>query len=217
MYSMFFRTSVMFILVMFSLRIMGKKNLGEFSPSDLVSTILISNITSMAIESPQMPLIFTISPILLITCYEVFVSVIIRKSSKLSQLAQGKPMVIVKKGVINQKVMNRLRFTVDDVLEAMRNKDIFYLEEVALAMVETTGAVNIYTDPSAQNHLKKAPFPPLAVIIDGQINKDNLQTGSISEKTVENILSKEKVSLKQVLLLLIDGNQSYNLTLKEEK
>lgn len=214
MYSIIFRTIVMFFLVMIAVRLMGKKNLGEFQPSDLVATILISNLTSIVIESPDMPVAYYLIPILLITCFEVFMSVAVRKSSRLSKLAQGKAMILIKSGVINQKVMNELRFAVDDILEAMRGKDIFYLEEVAIALVETTGAVSIYPVPDSRN-IQKADIPPFPVICDGEIMEENLALEGIDISFIHNILKKENVSLEKVLLLLVDGNKKYNLTVKE--
>lgn len=214
MYSIIFRTIIMFFLVMIAVRLMGKKNLGEFQPSDLVATILISNLTSIVIESPDMPLAYYLIPILLITCFEVFMSVAVRKSTRLSKLAQGKAMVLIKDGVINQKVMNELRFAVDDILEAMRGKDIFYLEEVSVALVETTGAVSIYPFPNSRN-IKKADVPPFPVVCDGEIMEENLALEGIDVSFIHNILKKENVSLQRVLLLLVDGNQKYNLTVKE--
>ena len=168
MLSMVFRTTIMFFLVMFSLRLMGKKSLGEFQPSDLVSTMLISNLTSIVIEAPELPVLYSVVPILLIMCYEVFVSMAAKKNDRLAAITQGKIKILVKNGIINQKVMKELRFTVNDILEAMRGKDIFYLEEVNLAIVETNGTVNIYPDPKAQTNLEKAVIPPFAIIKDGK-------------------------------------------------
>ena len=217
MYSMIIRTTLMFLLVMIAVRIMGKKNLGEFQPSDFVSTILISNLTSIVIEAPELTLLYSFIPILLIVCYEVFMSVIVRKNEKIAKIAQGQAMVLIKEGVINQKVMARLRFTVDDVLEAMRGKDIFYLQEVNLAIVETTGAVNIYPDPNAKTNIEKAAVPRLPVITDGKINNDNLIRVGLMKEKLEAIIAKERVELKEILLLLVDGNEKYNLVLKEVK
>ncbi|MBQ8604467.1 MAG: DUF421 domain-containing protein [Oscillospiraceae bacterium] len=194
---------------------MGKKNLGEFQPSDLVSTMLISNLTSIAIEAPELPVLYSIIPILLIMCFEVFTSMAVRKNEKIAQLSQGKAMILVKNGIINQQVMQDLRFTVNDVLEAIRAKDIFYLEEVKMAIVETTGAVNIYTDPNAQTNIKKADIPPFDVISDGKLKKENLILTGITEEKVYKILEKEKTDISRVLLMLVDGNCSYNLTVME--
>ena len=85
MVSIVIRTTVMFFLVMFSLRIMGKKNLGEFQPSDFVSTMLISNLTSIVIEAPELPMLYSIIPILLIVCFEIFVSIVAKKNEKIAK------------------------------------------------------------------------------------------------------------------------------------
>jgi len=215
MTSIILRTSVMFILVTFSLRIMGKKNLGEFQPSDLVSTMLISNLTSIAIEAPELPILYSIVSILLIMCFEVFTSVAVRKNEKIAKLAQGNAMILINNGIINQQVMDDLRFTVNDVLEAMRSKDIFYLEEVKMAIVETTGVISIYPDPNAQTNIKKADIPPFDVIYDGKIKKDNLNITGITEEKLYKILEKQNADIKRVLLMLMDGDGNYNITIME--
>ena len=215
MISIILRTAVMFIVVMFSLRIMGKKNLGEFQPSDLVSTMLISNLTSIAIEAPELPVFYSIIPILLIMCFEVFTSIAVRKSEKLARIAQGKSMILINNGVINQAVMKDLRFTVNDVLEAIRSKDIFYLEEVKIAVVETTGNVSIYPDPNSKTNIDKADIPPFEVIADGKINTDNLSITGATEDVIYGILEKKHIDINSVLLMLMDGNGRYNITLTE--
>ena len=215
MVSIVIRTAVMFFLVMFSLRIMGKKNLGEFQPSDFVSTMLISNLTSIVIEAPELPILYSVIPILLIVCFEIFVSIAAKKSEKLAHIIQGSPKVLVLNGVIDQKTLKDLRFTVNDVLEAMRSKDIFYLEEVNLAVVETTGAVSIYPDPNAKTNIDKAPIPPFDIIVDGEKRFENLKFIGIDKAKIDKILEKENISADDVLLLLIDSNGHYNCVAKE--
>ncbi len=216
MYSMIIRTTIMFFIVMSSARIMGKKNLGEFQPSDLVATMLISNLTSTVIESPELPLIYSIVPIVMIACYEVFISVAAKKSKKISDITQGTSKILVFRGIINQKVMQELRFTTNDVIEALRSKDIFYLEEVELAIVETTGVVNVYPDPNADQNIKKADVPPFPVISDGNFLIDNFNFVRTNKEKITKILKKEKTNLQEVLLLLIDGDGNYNITIKEK-
>ena len=109
MISIISRTVIMYILIIFTMRIMGKKNLGEFQPSDLVSTILISNLTSIVIEEPHLPLAYSVSSILIIMSLEVFISVMVRKSDKFARFTQGKAMILVQNGIINQKTMKALR------------------------------------------------------------------------------------------------------------
>ncbi len=215
MISIVLRTTIMFFLVMFALRVMGKKNLGEFQPSDFVSTMLISNLTSIVIEAPELPLLYSVVPILLIICYEIFMSVIAKKNEKLAKVAYGSPKIIISNGIINQTVMKTLRFTIDDLLMAMRSKDIFYLEEVFLAIVETNGSVSIYPDPSAKTNIDKADIPPFSIIVDGKTRYNNLRYINVTESIVEKILEKENVLPEDILLLMIDGNGQYNLSVKE--
>lgn len=215
MISIVLRTTIMFFLVMFALRVMGKKNLGEFQPSDFVSTMLISNLTSIVIEAPELPLLYSVIPILLIMCYEIFTSVITKKNDKMAKLAYGSPKILIEKGIINQKVMKTLRFTVDDLLIAMRSKDIFYLEEVNLAVVETNGSISIYPDPSAKTNIDKADIPPFSVIVDGKPRYNNLIYINSTENKVNKILEKENISAENILLLMIDSNGRYSLTVKE--
>ena len=193
MLSIILRTTTMFFLVMFALRIMGKKNLGEFQPSDFVSTMLISNLTSIVIEAPELPILYSVVPILLIMCYEIFTSVFTKKNENLAKIAYGSPKIIIEKGIINQQVMKTLRFTVDDMLTAIRSKDIFYLEEVNLAVVETNGSVSVYPDPSATTNIDKADIPPFSIIVDGKTRFNNLSYVHFSEEKVNQILAKENV------------------------
>ena len=215
MLSIILRTTTMFFLVMFALRIMGKKNLGEFQPSDFVSTMLISNLTSIVIEAPELPILYSVVPILLIMCYEIFTSVFAKKNENLAKIAYGSPKIIIEKGIINQQVMKTLRFTVDDLLTAIRSKDIFYLEEVNLAVVETNGSVSVYPDPSATTNIDKADIPPFSIIVDGKTRFNKLSYVHLSEEKVNQILAKENVDIENILLMMIDSNGKYNLTLKE--
>ena len=216
MVSVIFRTVVMYTVVIFSMRIMGKKNLGEFQPSDLVSTILISNLTSIIIEEPHIPVVYSISAIIIIMALEVFVSLWVKKSENFAHIAQGKSFVLVQNGVINQKAMKELRFSVDDVLEALRAKDIFYIEEAMLAIVETTGNVNVYKDPDAKSNIKKATVPAMPVIVDSKIIKRNLSVVGFEEDKVMEIIQKNNLCCEKILLMTLDGNGQYKITLKED-
>ncbi len=215
MFSVIIRTSIMFFLMMFAMRIMGKKNLGEFQPNDLVSTILISNLTSIVLEAPDLPIFYSIIPIILIMCYEVFLSMAAKKSDKVSLITQGSSKVLIFNGKINQEIMRDLRFSVNDILEAMRNSGIFYLEEVSVAIVETTGAVNIYKNPDAENSLEKSIVPPFAVIKNGKVSKSALNYLNINTDDLNKILIKENYKTQDILLMNLDGNSKYNIVRKE--
>ncbi len=215
MFGVIARTTIMFVLMMFAMRMMGKKNLGEFQPNDLVSTILISNLTSLVLEAPELPIFYSIIPILLIMCYEVFLSIASKKSDKISILTQGSSKVLILNGVINQNVMQDLRLTVNDILEGMRNNSVFYLEEISLAIIETTGAINIYPNPKFDEILTKSDIPPLAVIKNGKLSKSFFNYNKIDKSEIDNILKVNNLTTKDILLMTIDGNSHYNITKKE--
>ena len=102
MISVIFRTFLMYFIVIFSMRIMGKKNLGEFQPSDLASTIMISNLTSIVIEESHLPVAYSVSAILIIMALEVFISLWVKKNEKFARIAQGKSFILIKNDVINK-------------------------------------------------------------------------------------------------------------------
>ena len=215
MLSVILRTLLMYILIIFAMRIMGKKNLGEFQPSDLVSTILISNLTSVIIEEPHLPLAYSISAILIIMALEVFIALSSQRCEKFSYLTQGKSMILVQNGIINQQAMLDLRFSVEDVLEALRSKDIFYLEEALLAVVETNGTINVYKDPNSNTNIEKDIIPALPVIIDSKIIYHNLHIIQSTDDKINSILLKKNIAKENILLMTMDGAGKYNITLKE--
>ncbi|MEG0091841.1 MAG: DUF421 domain-containing protein, partial [Oscillospiraceae bacterium] len=153
--------------------------------------------------------------ILLIMCIEVFISIYVKKKENFAHIVQGKSMVLIQNGLINQQTMEDLRFSVDDVLEAMRGKDVFYLEEVCLAIVETTGVINIYKDPNVNTNIKKNPIPALPVIVDSKIIYENLKLTGFPLEKLDNILKKSSIEIDNVLLMTLDGGMQYNITQRE--
>ncbi len=129
------RACVLYIVITFSLRLMGKRQLGELQPSELVVTILISNIASIPVEDSSIPMIMGVVPILTLVCLDVIVSSIMLRSAKFRKFMIGSPRIIISEGVILQKEMKRLRYTVDDLVEAMREQQIFDFRVVQFAIV----------------------------------------------------------------------------------
>ena len=106
------RSVLLYILIVFALRLMGKKQ--------LVTTILISNIATLSLEDSTVPMIYGVIPILMIVCMDVFMSFIMLKNSRFRRLVTGTPQIIITDGIIDRKVMKHLRYSVDELMEAMR-------------------------------------------------------------------------------------------------
>ncbi len=205
------RSVILYALVIVSLRLMGKKQLGELQPSELVTTILISNIATLSLEEPSMPMILGAVPILMIVCIDVLMSGVMLKSVKFRKLVTGSPRVIISDGIIDQKEMKNLRYTIDDVLESMREEDIFDINDVRYAIVETTGKINFFRKDEGKTD------PPSVIIKDGLLIREALTKAGLGEGWLSGVLEKRDVRAKEVFLLTAKSDGSYTLILKDKQ
>lgn len=218
----FIRAILLYILIIFSLRLMGKRQLGELQPSELVITILISNIASLPIEDTSIPMVMGAVPIIVLVGFELIISTISLHSKKFRSVLSGKPMIIIYNGIIDQKVMKELRFSVDDLMETLRGSGIFDVREVSFAIVETTGKVSIlqkfkYQSATAEMlELKgKDPDPPTVVISDGVILQNALQSYELSERWLYKTLEQNRIAAKDIFLMTADHNANYYIIPKD--
>lgn len=207
------RAIILYVVITFSLRLMGKRQLGELQPSELVVTILISNIASIPVEEPSVPLLMGIVPIFTLVCIDVILSAVMVGSPRFRRLIIGSPRVIISEGVILQKEMKRLRYTVDDLVEAMREQQIFDLGEVYYAIVETTGKINFMQRKDFQaatradvEHGGSTSDPPSVVIRDGVADDEQLKLLGLGKGWLNEKLRENSVSAKQVFLMTADKN-----------
>ena len=200
------RMLVLYPIVIFGIRLMGKRQIGELQPAELVITILISNIATLPIEDPDLPLLIGICPMLLLISAEVLLSFCALKSRGLRRLLCGSPQIIVREGVIDQAVMHSLRFSLDDLLSALRAGGIFDLSEVRLAIVETNGKVSVCTQPER---------PPEVLIADGTLSEAGLQAAGMTRQQLGSMLKPAGLLPEQVFLLTADANGIVTLQKKE--
>ena len=215
------RAVVLYIVLAFSLRLMGKRQLGELQPSELVVTILISNIAAIPVEDSSVPMIMGIIPILTLVCIDVIMSGIMLKSAKVRKLMIGSPRIIISDGEILQKEMRRLRYTVDDLAEAMRDQQIFDLTQVHFAIVETTGKINFLLKKDYQTAEKQdvsaggsTQNPPSVIIRDGVTDKEQLKLLGLGDGWLKKILHENGVSEKNVFLLMSESGGKYTMIKK---
>ena len=122
MFIVFFRAIILYIIIIFSMRFMGKRQLGELQPSELVVTILMSNIATLPIEDINIPMIMGVVPIFTLVCLDVGMSYMSLISRKFRRIISGSPKIIISDGEIDQQQMKKLRFTIDDLMESLRNR-----------------------------------------------------------------------------------------------
>jgi len=143
------RCVILYFSVSIAVRVMGKRQIGELQPCELVITILISELASMPIQDTNMPILYGILPIITLAALEITVSTLTLKSVKFRHILYGKPITIVRDGKINQSEMTRARMSIDDLVEAMRAEGIATISDIGLAVLETNGNVSVIDKQNA--------------------------------------------------------------------
>lgn len=219
-----FRSIILYLLVLITLRILGKRQVGQLQPADLVFTILLSEILAIPMQDKEIPLINTLIPVLVLIGLEIIVSVLNLKSLKIRSLLQGHSLLVIRDGKLDQAQMRRLRFTLDDLTEELRKKNIFDISTVQYAFVETDGTVSAMLKPefapaTAQdvNATNKKQSLPCIVILDGAIIESNFKECAMSTEKLEALLKKQKLKKENIMLMTLDSFGNQNIIKKEEK
>ena len=207
MTSIVIRTVIIYVLLSFSLRIMGKRQLGELDVSELVSTLLISEIASIPIDDPDIPLLNAIIPILFIVSVEVILSTIKNKSEKLKSIIEGRPEYIIYKGRLLQSVLSKNRMSVNELLSEMRAQGVGNIDQIEYATVEQNGSISL---------LKKGDSELAhAIIIDGRVMKETLTHLGYNEIWLTKRLNENNAKNKDVLLFTVDDRGKINVIMKD--
>lgn len=205
-----YKTILFYFLLVFLLKIMGKREIGNLSTFDVVVFFIISELFSLSLNQPDSSLLHSLIPISIIVVLQLLTAFISLKSSKIRKFMEGKPSFIIYQGTLQEKEMKKQRYNYDDLLLQLRLKDIQTPDEVEFAILENNGQLNIITK---EDNKFIDPFP---IIEDGKINKDTLRRVNLNEEKVIEILhdnNYSKVEEVSLLLLLTDG---FFLLSKEE-
>ena len=205
------RTLLLLLAVILVLRLMGKRQIGQLQPAELVITILLSQIAATPMQDNDIPAAYTLVVMAVLAGAEVLLSALSLKSRRMRELLDGVPMLIIRDGSILQETMRRLRYTLDDVMEALRQKDVFDISAVAYAVVETNGTLSVLLRPEAQAvtlaHVEKQPKDPgmpFVVIADGERRAAGMREAGIGDDALDRILSRNRLRVKDVFLMTCD-------------
>ena len=219
MITVILRTAILYIFVTLAIRIMGKKQIGDMQPNELVITLLLSEIAAIPLQDTSQPILNGVMAILILVVLEIFVSVLALKSGRVRRLMNGQSVVIIKNGVIDQSAMKKVRMTVLDLIEQLRIQNVFDISTVAFAVLEVNGELSILLksehQPATYKDLEKkkpnSALLPLPVITDGKIISDSLSALEIDETQIKKILKNNNTELKDVFLLMMDRKQNITL------
>ncbi|MBR1731237.1 MAG: DUF421 domain-containing protein, partial [Ruminococcus sp.] len=145
------RTIILYVLIIFAVRIMGKRQLSELQPSELVITLIIADIASIPMENNSRPLLSGIIPMLILVSLEIIVSVLMMKIPRFRKVICGSPVMIVENGKLLQNEMKRLRITTEDLCVQLRQLGVFSLGDVEYCIAETNGKLSVLQKPDKRN------------------------------------------------------------------
>lgn len=216
------RAAVLYPLVIFAVRLMGKRQIGELQPAELVVTILISNIATLPLEDQNLPVLMGIVPVLVLVSLEVIVSWLSLHFRSFRRLISGSPKIIVMDGNIDQQVMKALRFSLDDLMSALRSGGVFDINEVQMAVVETNGSVSVYQKTEYQPATKgdvvtdlQSERPPEVLIADGVISLEGMNAAGYTNKRLQTLLKQQKLTPEEIFLLTVNEKGLHCLVKKE--
>ena len=215
------RTAILYFFMIFIIRIMGKRQIGQLQPGELVITIMISEIATLPMEDNSIPLLQAIIPATVLALLEITVSFASLKIIRLREILQGHAVVVIRNGQPDVNQLRRLRYSMDDLLESLRQKDVFDISDVQYAIAETDGSLSVLLMPEKRaasvGDVGAKPDNktlPRTLISDGRLIKTQVQKSNMSEEKIERLLKKKKIGRKDVLLLTADDNGNINIIKK---
>lgn len=221
----FLRTVILYLILMVGLRLMGKRQIGELEPSELVLTLIISDLASVPMQDFGIPLVNGIFPIVTLLCLSMLLSFFSLKSIRFRGLVCGHPTVIVREGKVLQQNMARNRFTVDELYEQLRSQGLSDLSAVKYAVLETSGQVSVlpYTKESPvtpkvmQTEVQDDVTLPVLLINDGHVMDSNLTSCGYDRAWLDKRLKERRLtSPRQVFLMTVDEAGTVVCVAKEE-
>jgi uncharacterized membrane protein YcaP (DUF421 family) len=202
------RTIILYILVMITIRLMGKHQIGQLQPFELVITIMISELAAIPMQDTEIPLLNGVIPIITLLFIQATLSLLSLKSNCARRIICGNASILIENGKINAAEMARLRYSLSDLIEQLRLKDIPNIADVEFAILETSGKLSVI--PKSQKrpvnpedlHLETAyEGLPLTLILDGQVQHRNLQKNRLTEAWLRAEMRKFGFSSFQEILL----------------
>ena len=220
----FIRSIILYVLVLVVMRLMGKREIGQLQPFELAIAIMIADLATIPMSEIGIPIINGIIPILGLLVMHLTISYINLKSVKLRGLICGKPSILIYRGKINEDIMIKERFTINELQERLRTNNISSISDVEYAILETSGQISVIEKPNKRN-TKPEDFNIMPeyegmsydLVIDGVIMYENLKILNKDYKWLKNQINKFKIEPEDALLVTINGNNDIFCQEKKNK
>ena len=220
----YFRTAILYLLLIVSVRLMGKRQVGQMEPSEFVVTMLVANLAAIPMQDEGIPLFTGLVPILTVLGAELVLSALSMKSILLRKWLCGKPVILIENGHILQENLRRTRITMDELTGHLRLNEVLELDAVQYAILETNGSLSVFLQPGERPATAKEAgiqakkeHLPVTVVQDGKIMKKNLSLVKKDENWVKKVLQSKNAALQDTFLLTVDETNKIYWLKKEKK
>jgi len=216
MLTTFFRAIFLYIVVLIVMRLMGKREIGQLQPFELAISIMIADLAATPMTESGIPITNGIMPILGLLVMHLIISMINIKSRKAREIICGKPSLLIFRGKIDQKVLKRERFTINELEERLRDNNIFNIGDVEYAILETSGQVTVIPKPNKRpttpedfNIEPKYEGIPYDLVVDGKVEYENLKKIGKNYTWLQKQTEKFGIKPEEALIVTIDGNNQF--------
>ena len=212
------RSIIIYFIILFVFRIMGKRQLGQMQPFELVLTLILADLGTIPMAEVSVPLLHGIVPLITLVLVHYALTLITKASPKLGYFLSGRPVIIIDENGINYDALKKLNITVDDLCESLRGLGYFSFDDILYAIMETNGKLSVMpkisTTPATLTDLNivrpETPFP-VTIISEGNFVEDNIISLKVNKKDVIDFLNKKQINIKKILILTYcqNGNVYY--------
>ena len=208
----YLRTGFLYLVLILSIRMMGKRQIGQMEASEFVVTMLVANLASIPMQDAAIPLYSGLLPILVVLGMELCLSGLILRSVWVRRFFCGKPVILIDNGKILLENLRRTRVTLDELTGHLRQKDVLDIQTVQFAILETNGSLSVFPYPrqrpaTAEEAGVQAQqqYLPITIVEDGYVSRENLQKAGKNRTWLQEILKKNHATCQETLLLTVDS------------
>ena len=217
------RTIFLYLFIVIVFRIMGKRQISDLQTSELVITLILSDIAAIPMENSAIPMINGLIPMLALVVMEIVFSVIMLKSQTFRTAVCGKPVIIIEKGKLSQRAMKKLRMSTEDLFAQLRMQEVFHLEDIDYCIAETNGQLSILLksekQPLTAGDMKKNNGNSIEAVVvnDGVFLENSMSICGINQSTVEDYVKKSGVKLNDIFIMTATNTGKYKIIRKEKE
>ena len=218
------RTLLMYLFIIFAVRIMGKRQLSEMQTSELVITLIIADIASIPMQNTSQPLLSGIIPIMILIVTEIIISILMMKVPKIRDIICGKPEMLIRDGNLCQSTLRGLRLTTEDLSAQLRQLGAYNIHDVQYCIIEPNGKLSILLKPEKRTpNCSDLNLPvtdngiEAVVVSDGEFLKTSMSLCDVDECWIMDVLAKEKLCIEEVMIMTANKMREYNIIKKAKK